>query len=114
MMQLDTERFEREKVFMGRFWTFRKQFGTPEGDDMDSYWQGVLNGLDAMTKEAGGDVYCTALAMVCLLDLESRYRRMYGTPNYDENLAFFNETASHLNTNVLRQIGLKMNFERVV
>lgn len=115
-MQLDTERFEREKMFMNEFWKFRKAYGTPEGNDKPSevYWTNAMSEWDRLAKVCGEDPYCLSLLLVCFADLESRYRLTFGTPSYDENLAFFTEVAKKINQDTLRHIGLEMKFERVV
>ena len=115
-MQIDAERYAREKNFMGEFWLFRKKYGTPEGskEEDSQYWRDLMGEWDRLAGLCDNDIYCLALVMVCYIDLESRYRKMFGTPNYDETLTFFNEVAKHLNKKVLRQVGVNMEFKRVM
>jgi hypothetical protein len=111
-MQIDKGRFEREKVFMAEYWKFRKEFGTPEKDD--DYWRNVLTKWDQLATLCGEDDYCLTLLWVCMCDLESRYRIMLGTPNFDETLTFFNESTREINKRMLRKAGINAKFERVV
>ena len=79
MASVTNKNIPTEYAFTGDYFNFRKKFYHPEEDD--DYWTAVINESDALIRKYDCNEYLKALVLVCVDDLERRYR----AANYGNN-----------------------------
>ena len=68
-----------ERAYMNDYWSFRKKYY--EVQDSDEYWTAVIRESDALIRKHDCDDYLKALVLVCVDDLERRYRQEFPKRN---------------------------------
>ena len=64
-----------EYAFFGDYFNYRKKFYFPE--QSDDYWTAVINEADELIRKYDCNDYLRALVLVCVDDLERRYRQEF-------------------------------------
>ena len=79
-MQISYEEYEVEIQFHTDLWNFRKKYY--HGEDRNGFWEELINSFEALHKKYGNS-YFDQLLLVCVNDIERRWKTAAGNPYLD-------------------------------
>lgn len=78
MASVNTSDIPEEQQFMSEFWVLRKKFY--QGEDNDQYWADLISEFVAVSEKYDRNSYFDQLLLVCIDDIERRYKIATGSP----------------------------------
>lgn len=83
MASVNTSDIPEEQQFMSELWMLRKKYY--HGEDNEQYWTDLIDEFVAVSKRHNRNGYYDQLLLVCIDDIERRWKTATGNPFIDKD-----------------------------